>query len=66
MNCAICNSKSMVKDVRNRKKENKMRRRECEKGHIFLSYEITEERMVELLDCETAFRKIQGVISDYE
>lgn len=66
MLCTICSSKSKVKDVRLNKKENKMRRRECVKGHIFSSYEITEERMAELIDYETAMRKIQRVIEEYE
>jgi hypothetical protein len=66
MDCPICNKPSSVKDVRQRRRETRTRKRVCENGHSFLTYEITEERMAELLDYERAFEKMKEIMKKYE
>lgn len=66
MNCPVCSKPSIVKDVRVGKKENKTRKRVCEKGHSFRSYELSEERYQELLDYERVLIKIQTVMKTYD
>lgn len=66
MKCPICNKPSRVLDVRERRREAKTRRRLCKNGHAFLSYEITEERLAELLDFERAYEKMQTVVREFE
>ncbi|WP_370222027.1 hypothetical protein [Cytobacillus sp.] len=66
MKCPICQSGSKVKDVREKRRESKTRKRVCENGHSFLSYEVSEERLAELLDYEKAFNKIQEVMEKYD
>lgn len=66
MNCPICDKPSRVLDVRNRKNESRMRRRECSKcAHRFNSFELSEERLAVLLDYERYFLKSEKLIEDY-
>lgn len=60
MDCPVCNKHSKVYDVRQRKKA-RMRRRICPNGHSFLSYEVSEVRLNELLKYETLFLRIQTI-----
>ncbi|MBG9656082.1 hypothetical protein ACOSZF_21660 [Cytobacillus firmus] len=66
MKCPICQSSSKVKDVREKRRDSKTRKRVCEKGHSFLSYEVSEERLAELLDYEKAFFKMQELLEKYD
>lgn len=66
MKCPICQSSSKVKDVRESRRDSKTRKRVCVKGHSFLSYEVSEERLAELLDFEKAFYKVQEVMEKYD
>jgi transcriptional regulator NrdR family protein len=62
MKCPVCNKPTLVKDVRERKNEAKMRRRVCPNGHAFRSYELSEERMTELLDYETIINRMRNIL----
>lgn len=66
MKCPICNKPSKVLDVRERKNETKVRRRQCKNGHDFISYEVSYERMSVLLDYEKGFLKVRSIVEDYE
>lgn len=65
MKCPYCRKPSKVLDVRERRREAKTRSRLCNNGHRFISYEITEERLAELLDFERAYEKMQTVVKEF-
>lgn len=66
MDCPICGKHSTVKDVRQKRREARTRKRVCENGHFFLSYEISEERLLELLDYEKVYEKMQDLLKTYD
>lgn len=67
MKCPVCNKDASVVDVRTRKNESKMRRRECVQCSLrFNTYELSEDRLAVLLDYERAFLKMQEIIEKYQ
>lgn len=66
-NCPNCGAKTRVYDVRQLKKNDEnWRRRECENGHKFSTYEIVDADYKKLRSVQSAKNTLQNIIKKIE